>query len=58
MIELLFGIHIVLCVAIIVQISMSEGGIGLFPIIYNDTVTDADLGWDYPIKEYKCDRRK
>lgn len=39
------------CIAIIVQISMSEGGQGLFPIIYDDTITDADLGWDYPIKE-------
>ena len=35
------------CVAIIVQLSMTMGSRGLFPIIYDDTVKDFDAGLIY-----------
>ena len=35
------------CVAIIVQLSMTMGGHGPFPIIYEDTVKDFDAGLIY-----------
>ena len=35
------------CVAILTQLSMSLGGSGLFPIIYDDTVKDFDVGLIY-----------